>query len=124
MRISDQDKIFIKIFLAVLWGVLGLYVMVKNQFTCDGWANNFRDSFNCNIVLTQKSFGSGIATLKGIDLVTKKEVTTEEGTKWLIDNFDTLKIGDTIIKKRGKYTILIKRKGRVFVIPMTCNEKV
>ncbi len=123
MGIPEQTKTYLSILFGLIAALIMAYFAVREpKFSCDNFADDFKENFSGNLILMSKKFGGGIATLSGIDLSTKNKVNNEDYTKWLIDNFDKFKIGDTIIKKKGKYTIIIKRKGQMVEIPFECDK--
>ena len=125
MHNSEMGKTYLSMFFGLLIVITIIYIASKEpKFSCDEWAKGFRDNFHCNIILTKKDYGGGIATFSGIDMKSKKNVECEDGSKWLIDNFEKFNIGDTVVKNQGQYTVTIKRKGKIIIIPFTCNSKV
>lgn len=125
MEISEQYKRYIFVYGFLVMIVILIYLAsTEKKFSCDDWANGFKQNFQCNIVLTDKDNGTAITTLTGIDLETKRIINCDDESKWLRDNFDSFKVGDTIIKNKGQYTILVKRKNLKIVIPFTCDNKV
>ena len=125
MNLSEQLRRYLSVLSFLLVGILIFYIASKQKkFSCDDWANDFKNNFQCRLVLTKKEYGGGIATLTGVDLKSNKVIAVEDGSKWIIDNFEKFNIGDTVIKDKGKYTILIKRNRQKIIIQMTCNDKV
>jgi len=88
-----------------------------------GTANYFRDHFQCNMIIEEVNANS--ATLTGIDVLSKKEVTVLDRTKWTMTKYDESKfqIGDTLIKEKGKYDIIIKSKKGTKILPMVLGDK-
>ncbi|MGZ3872272.1 MAG: hypothetical protein ACXVJD_05110 [Mucilaginibacter sp.] len=123
MQISDQTKRYLLvygIFIAILYII---YDATSNKFTCDKWANDFRDNNGFNLVLTKKTNNnSRNAYLDGVDLTNKETTEFHDGSGWIAHNFDKFNIGDTLTKKIGKYTIVIKRKGKTILIPFECDK--
>lgn len=95
------------------------------EFSCDEWANDFRDNAKFNLVLTGKENNySRDAYFYGVDLYNKESTKFYDGGGWIAYNFAKFKIGDTLIKNSGKYTIIIKRKGTTILVPFKCSGKV
>ncbi len=95
------------------------------EFSCDEWANDFRDSKEFNMILTKKkNHMSRDVSLYGVDPKTKKDVDFVDGSGWIQLNLDSFKIGDTITKKIGKYTIVIKRRGSIKLLRFECGGKI
>jgi hypothetical protein len=94
-------------------------------FTCDNWANGFRDGDEFHLILAKKENGnSRDSYFYGTDLKYKGPTRYIDGGGWIERNFDKFKIGDTLIKDIGKYTIVIKRKGKTILLPFECNGKI
>ena len=89
MKFFENYKTFIW-----TWGIVALIIYMiwdsskTPNFNCDNWANDFKNNFNSNIILTKKTNESGLTTLSGIDLKTKTMVNCEDGSKWINDNFE------------------------------------
>lgn len=115
------------------WLVLGVFIIVVSvvvyiaktpKFSCDNWAKGFEKNFSCNIILTKKSNNHGIGVLTGINIRTRATDNCIDASTWIIDNLDKFKIGDTIIKNRGDYTIAIRRKNASLKIFLKCGDKI
>jgi hypothetical protein len=125
MEFSEQTKTYLSV-----CGIFGLIIyfiicLAKSpNLDCDERANDFKNDFSCNIILTQKENDAGMATLTGIDILTKKTNDYVDGSKWLIDNFEKFKIGDTVIKPKGQFTITVKSKNKTTKIFFRCGDKV
>jgi len=123
MEISDHSKKYLILFGILLIIVYFIYDSSTNKFTCDGWAKDFRDNKKFNLVLTHKVNNySRNAYLYGKDLTNEESTEFYDGGGWIAQNFNKFKIGDTLIKKLGKYTIMIKRKGETILIPFECDK--
>lgn len=95
------------------------------EFSCDEWADSFKEDKMFHLVLDKKETNTGRDVyFYGIDLSTKNYIEFYDGSGWIAGNFDKFNIGDTLIKNKGKYTIIIKRKGKVILIPFECNDKI
>lgn len=125
MQISDQTKRYLLVY--------GIFVVIlyficnagSNNFSCDEWANSIRDEEEFNLVLTKKTNNnSRNAYLDGVDLTNKETTEFHDGSGWIAHNFDKFKIGDTLTKKIGEYTIVIKREGKIIPIPFRCDNKI
>src|SRR5689334_10675193 len=100
MNLSEQLRRYLSVFGILAVAVIIFYVTSKQKpFSCDDWANNFRNNFQCSLVLTSKDYGGGVATFKGVDIQSKAVVAVEDDSKWIIDNFEKFNIGDTVIKE-------------------------
>jgi hypothetical protein len=124
MEISDQIKRYLLVYGIVFLGIFMLYYDSKHQFTCDKWANNFKDKEEFHLVLTGKNNTGRDAYLDGKDLRNKKQIEYHEDSGWIEDCIDTFRVGDTLIKDIGKYCIIIKRKGKTISIPFSCDGKI
>jgi hypothetical protein len=94
-------------------------------FTCDNWANGFRDTDEFHLVLTKKEIDDGRNVyFYGIGLKYGQPIKYHDDDSWIAHNFDKFTIGDTLIKDIGKYTIIIKRKGKTILLPFECNGKI
>jgi hypothetical protein len=121
--LSDNLKTYLTVTFVFTFIVFGIIKMsTGTKFSCDGWANNFKDSFQCNIVLHEKKRNAGIVTLSKFDLEKKGMVECNDYTKWIGDNFEKFHKGDTIIKRKGEYSSTIKRKNKTIVIPFECDK--
>ena len=124
MKVSDGVKLYIKIFGILLFIVYLIYSDSTAQFTCDKWANNFKNKEQFHLILTSKNTNNKIGYLKGLDIVSKQYTEYEDGGGWIAQNIDTFKIGDTLIKKLGKYSVIIKRKDKTISLPFKCEDKI
>jgi hypothetical protein len=124
MPLSERSKIN----LGVVWGfafVIFLIIYLSNNtFSCDKYTTNFKNREAFHLVLTAKSTYQSTAYFDGTDLQTKKPVRYIERSGYIEDMIDTFKVGDTLIKNKSEYAILIKRKGGNKVIQCECNGKV
>jgi hypothetical protein len=118
---------YLLVFGSLLIIIIFLYLASSNsnKFSCDVWANDFRDNAKFHLVLAEKeNHESRDAYFYGTELHTKDRVRFYDGGGWIAGNFDKFRIGDTLIKDAGKYTIIIKRKGKTVLIPFECNGKI
>jgi hypothetical protein len=101
-----------------------LYDSNHNKFTCNKWANDFRNDVKVNLILKKKINNSDSRNvyLYGYNMETKHSTVFFDGGGWMSRNLDKFHIGDTIIKQKGKYTIYIKRKDQVISIPFKCDK--
>jgi hypothetical protein len=108
------------------WLAIFLFLSAcKSEFTCDEWANSFRDDKKFNLVLTKKENNySRDSYFYGIDLNSNETTEFYDGSGWIAHSFDKFKIGDTLIKRPGRYTIIIKRKGKTVSVPFECSGKI
>jgi hypothetical protein len=99
------------------------FLLSCSYTSCDELAANFKNEEQFHMVLIKKENNNSRNTyLYGIDLNTKEKVTYLDGSGWLEDNFEKFKIGDTLIKDLGKYSIVIKRNGKTILIPCVCDR--
>jgi len=125
MELSDQAQKYLILFGVLLVIVFVIYDASSNKFTCDGWANDFKEHQSFNLVLSKKENNySRDAYLYGIDLKNKQPTEFYDGGGWIARNFDIFKIGDSLIKDKGKYTIIIKRKGKTILVPFKCGSNI
>ncbi len=103
--------------------VLCVFYSCQGGFSCDESAANFRDGYECNLLLQKIDVNAGLTTFYGADLKSHQQTTFEDGSKWIRDNLERFAIGDSVIKKKGEYTIKIKRKGKTILIPFKCDLK-
>jgi hypothetical protein len=123
MQISGQIKRYLFIFGVVIIATYSIYDLNTHKFSCDEWANSFKDKKGFNLVLTKKKNNySRDAYFYGIDLSTKEPIEFYDGSGWIAQNFDKFNVGDTLIKNIGKYTITIKRKGKIIQVPFICDK--
>lgn len=123
MEISEQARRYLAVIGILIIIVLLIYHSSSNTFTCDKWANDFRDDAQFNLVLTKKENShSRDAYFYGIDVASKKNTEYYDGGGWIAQNFSKFEIGDTLTKERGKYTIIIKRAGKILLIPFECDK--
>ena len=71
----------------------------------------WRDRVDLNIVITDKSDKQRNVTLYGRRIDNNHDTTFINQTGYLLKMYDTIHIGDTIIKPKGKYTMHIKNKN-------------
>jgi hypothetical protein len=127
MEISDQAKKYLIVFgwLLIIIILFFIYESGSHKFSCDEWANDFRDNVQFNMLLTKKSNSYSRGTyFYGIDVENKEPTEFQDGGGWTEDIFDRLVIGDTILKIKGKYTLIIKSRGKKFEIPFKCGGKI
>jgi hypothetical protein len=92
------------------------------DYSCDEAAKSFKDDYQFHLVLKEKeNHMSNDSYFYGVDLETKENTRFYDGSGWIALNFDKFKIGDTLIKDIGKYTITIKRTGKTILIPYVCD---
>jgi hypothetical protein len=103
-------------------GLLLLTGCPSGPFDCDTWANGYRDNSEANIVLNKIKQNGTSMYLYGSDVVTGKPTEFYEGSGWISEIHNQFNIGDTIIKKKGSYLTTIRRKNKIIVIPLTCDE--
>jgi len=119
----ERYKIQIKALLAVPVVFIAMFFISKEpKFSCDNYAKDFKNTYECHIVLSHKNESNGISYLFGTDLSTHDETHVEDGSKWIYENFEKFHKGDTIIKNKGEYSITIKRKGKTILIPFKCDR--
>lgn len=92
-------------------------------YSCDTVAASFRDNYECNLLVQKIQDGSPYTYFYGIDLTSHKQTQVADGSKHIRDYLEMFAVGDSVIKKKGNYTITIKRKGKVILIPYKCNDK-
>jgi hypothetical protein len=107
-----------------IFAVILLTSCPSKPFDCDKWANGFRDDSEANIVLSKIERNGPLMYLYGKDVKTRQQTEFYEGTGWVSRIYHQFKIGDTIIKRKGKYTLVIKRRNKTIQIPMVCGDKV
>ncbi len=107
-----------------LFSITFFLASCEHDASCDKIAKDFKDNAQFHLVLTEKeNHHSRDAFFYGIDLKTKKENTKfYDGSGWIAQNFDKFKVGDTLIKDAGKYTIIIKRGKKAILIPYVCQK--
>jgi hypothetical protein len=124
MQISDQNKRYLVALGSLIVVAFFIYKMSSNKFSCDEWANDFRDNANFHLILTKKetnNYSRG-AYFYGIDLKNKQPTMYYDRSAWMAHNLDKFKIGDTLLKDVGRYGITIKRKGKIILIPFECGK--
>lgn len=125
MQISDQYQRYLLALGSLIVVVYFIYYASTDNFTCDGWANDFRDSKEFHLILIKKENNqSRDAYFYGIDLKNKENTKFHDGGGWIARNFEKFNIGDTLLKDVGKYSIIIKREGKTILIPFKCGEKI
>lgn len=60
----------------------------------------------------------------GSDLNTGKRTEFNDGSGWLVDYINEFMIGDSLIKQKDDYNLIIKRKGKTISIPCKCGGKI
>jgi hypothetical protein len=106
--------------LSYVWmGLMLIFTSCLPNNSGDEIAKSFRDDKSFHLVLVKKEEKSDEreAYFYGIDLETKTNTEFYDGSGWMAENFDKFKIGDTLIKDKGKYSITIKRAGKTILIP-------
>ena len=125
MEFSDQIKRYLWALCSLIIIVYFIYEQSTSVFSCDKWAAEIKNSKEFALVLKKKeNHESRDVYFYGVDLNDGTPTEYVDGSGWLSENFNKFLTGDTIIKKRGKYAILIKRKGTKILIPFICNQKV
>jgi len=91
-------------------------------FNCDEWANGIKDGSETNIIINKIERNGPLMYLYGKDPITGNQIEFYEGSGWVSKIYHRFKMGDTIVKKKGEYNFLIKRKGATITIPLICDE--
>ncbi|MDB5122242.1 MAG: hypothetical protein JWP94_371 [Mucilaginibacter sp.] len=124
MQLSEQLKPYLIAFGMIILSILILY-KVTSKYTCDDGANYFKDHVKFNLILTKKenpNKGREV-DLYGIDLYNNEPTDFHDENGWIKENIDKFIKSDTLIKEKGKYSIIIKRTNKVITIPYECDEK-
>ena len=80
MELSEQTKTYLTV-----CGIAALIIFAiidlgrSPNYGCNDRATRFKNEFYCNIILTNKVNDAGMATLMGIDIISKKKVATLMG---------------------------------------------
>ncbi len=124
MKFPDHLEGKIKTLLAVpiIFSVI-YWISKEPKFSCDSYAGNFKNNYECHLVLTKIETGSGSITFYGTDLKTKLPISVTDYSKHINDNIENFKIGDTVIKNKGQYTITIKRGDKKILVPFICDRE-
>jgi hypothetical protein len=123
MEFSDEFKAYLIAF-GMLALILLFFYKVTSPYTCDDGANYFRDHVKFNLILTKKEYDGGREVdLYGIDLYDNERTDFHDDDGWIAENIDKFIKSDTLIKEKGKYSIIIKRKNKTITIPYECNGK-
>lgn len=119
----DWKSIFGGLLVIIIMIVLQLHTKRPVPDGDEAYAKYFKDNFQCNLILEEVDANN--ATLTGIDVLSKKEVTIKDPTKWTMFKYGESKIhiGDTLIKEKGKYDIIVKSKKGIKILPMVLGDK-
>ncbi len=96
------------------------------KFSCDKLAEDFKNNKTFNLVLHKKynNYNSRDAYLYGSDIQTGYDTEFYDGTGYIAHNLDKFIVCDTLIKKAGQYSIIIKRGSKTILLPFSCVDKV
>jgi hypothetical protein len=98
-----------------------LFLSCKS-YTCDDFANDFKNDQSFHLKLLSKKHEGRNVFFEGTDLVSKQKIEHRDGGGFIITVYDKFNIGDTLIKQKGKYQIIIIRKGKKIIIPYECGK--
>jgi hypothetical protein len=97
-------------------------LMSCENFSCETWVKNIRDNESFNLKLTSVSTNGRAVTLVGVDINSHLKIFYFDASGWLTDNVKQFNIGDTLIKKKHRYNIIVKRTGSFFELPLKCDK--
>ncbi len=122
---SEENTIdYIKVVGYIVFVILALVLfMHDHSYTCDDYANDFKNDVDFGLVLIHKSHNGRNVYLLGQDLKSHSIRDYDDGGGGLLLIYEKMNVNDTIIKKKGKYQVVIKRKQGTIVLPYICGDK-
>ncbi len=91
-----------------------------SKFDCEQWTNDFKNEYAFDIAVNKIEKHGVAIYFYGKDR-NNQDTYIQESTGWTSAILDTFKVGDTIRKNYGEYSITIKRKSGTIIIPMKCE---
>ena len=101
-----------------------LFLFSCDKIDCNTLAKQAKERECLLIVETLPVFTSPLLDASGKNLITKKQCTCSDGSRWWAQYRDDIEIGDTIIKKKGELVFSIHKKDTMLTFDWECEGKV
>jgi hypothetical protein len=124
MENLNRNGMYLLIVGVIAFLIYFIFGIGNKPFSCDVWAENVKNNKEFHLILTGKynHNQSRDSYLYGIDLKTNQKTEYYDGSGWITRNLEKFYIGDTLVKAKGKYSIIIKRKSKTITVPFECDR--
>ncbi|EHQ24325.1 hypothetical protein Mucpa_0122 [Mucilaginibacter paludis DSM 18603] len=97
--------------------------MLKPKYGCNDYANAFKNDVQFHLVLYSKSHNGEIVFLTGKDLDSGETHCYREGSGGLLPIYEKFLNNDTLLKDKGSYQVVLKRRDSTLTLPFICSGK-
>lgn len=115
-----MKNLFIKIIISA-----GFLLVISCNINCEKIAEIDRIS-ECLIIVQNKPDSTSVYNFEivGRSLNTNKDTLYKEENRWFCSYYDSISVGDTIIKEKGTLVFKIHKKGHILNFPWECEGKI